>query len=102
VLDLQADSDDHIGYALEQLATDWVLGYMREGGASGGVASGYSLTVERREVTHDQYVETLNKYLKTLREKRERPNEKCERCQAVDVDGPGKNCPACLAEMCKP
>ncbi len=62
VMDLKvaADSEDELVLALEQIATEFARGGLREGFASGGPASGWcGETSEDPTMTHDRYFQEI-------------------------------------------
>jgi len=62
-LTVEADSEDELVRALEQIATEFSLGYMRSSFASGGCASGWNGDTEHRpEMSNARYFEEVKTY----------------------------------------
>lgn len=69
-LKLEADSWDECWKALDHIATEVARGNLRgPNAASGGPASGYTLTADEDEsITHESYFEALEAHLAKQRE----------------------------------
>jgi hypothetical protein len=71
-LHLEADSWDELERALDQMALDVGIGYMRSSGACGGCGSGYHWnTTEDPDMTDEIYKAKLQEYVAAIRAERE-------------------------------